>query len=120
MFEISIEDSFDAAHSLREYTGACRHLHSHTYKVMARFRLSQLDDMGMALDFRRAKEMLRSVIDYLDHKYINELPEFEVRNPTAENIAQFIYEKLKSKEPHLYSVTVWETATSCATYFENA
>ncbi|MDH7601045.1 MAG: 6-carboxytetrahydropterin synthase QueD [Armatimonadota bacterium] len=120
MYEISIEDTFDSAHSLREYTGACRNLHGHTYRVTARFRLSQLDETGMALDFRKAKESLRSVLDYLDHKYINDLPEFAVQNPTAENIARFIYERLKPNEPHLYSVSVWETATSCATYFENA
>lgn len=119
MFEICVEDSFDAAHRLREYTGACKNLHGHTYRVTARFRLSQLDETGMALDFRKVKGSLRSVLDYLDHKYINELPEFEAQNPTAENIARFIYERLKSKEPYLYSISVWETSTSCATYFED-
>lgn len=119
MFEISIEDTFDAAHSLREYTGACRNLHGHTYRVVARFRFPQLNDTGMALDFRKAKEALRQILEYLDHKYINELPEFSVQNPTAENVAKFIYERLKSVEPQLFSVSVWETATSCATYYED-
>lgn len=119
MYEISIEDSFDAAHSLRDYNGSCRNLHGHTYKVIARFRYSQLDEIGMALDFRKAKEALRSVLAHFDHTYINELPEFSAQNPTAENVARVIYEKLKQKEPQLFSVSVWETATSCVTYFED-
>ncbi|MGQ9455221.1 MAG: 6-carboxytetrahydropterin synthase QueD [Armatimonadota bacterium] len=119
MFEISIEDKFDSAHSLRDYPGECRNLHGHTYRVVARFRLPQLNDMGMALDFRKAKEALRQILKYLDHKYINELPEFSVQNPTAENIAKFVYERLKLVEPQLFSVSIWETATSCATYYED-
>lgn len=119
MYEIMIETTFDSAHRLRDYDGACERLHGHTYKVQARFRIASLPDSGMALDFKIAKKMLNNAADYLDHNYLNELPEFGTCNPTAENIARVIYEQVKDKCNTIYSVSVWETPTSCATYYEN-
>jgi len=119
MYEITIEDTFDAAHCLRDYLGTCRNLHGHTYRVSARFRFAELDESGMAIDFRKTKETLRSATDYLDHTYMNELPEFSIQNPTAENIARFIFDRVRAAHPQLVSVSVWETATSCATYCED-
>lgn len=118
MYEIAIEDTFDAAHCLRDYDGTCSRLHGHTYKVRAAFRFECVDSSGIAFDFRRAKQVLRDVLDYLDHQYINELPEFSMRNPSAEAIAKLIYDKLKEVVPQTYMVGVWETPTSCATYWE--
>lgn len=119
MFEIAIEDTFDAAHCLRGYDGACRRLHGHTYRVRAAFRFDSLDETGMALDFRRAKGILRDILGYMDHQYINELPEFSIQNPTAELIAKTIYAKLKANGAAVHSVSVWETSNSCATYWED-
>ena len=120
MYEITIEDTFDSAHCLRDYDGQCSKLHGHTYRVHARFRFSELDAVGMTVDFRKAKDALRSVTaDYLDHTYMNELPEFSIHNPTAERVARFIYDRLKSVYSELASVSVWETPTSCATYYEH-
>lgn len=119
MFEIAIEDTFDAAHCLRGYEGSCRRLHGHTYRVRAAFRFGSLDETGMALDFRRAKGVLREVLNYMDHQYINELPEFAIQNPTAELIARTVYDKLRDKDVPVHSVSVWETPNSCATYWED-
>jgi 6-pyruvoyltetrahydropterin/6-carboxytetrahydropterin synthase len=118
MYEIAIEDTFDAAHCLKNYEGACSRLHGHTYKVRAAFRFDALNHSGLAFDFRKAKQALRAVIDYLDHQYINELPEFSIRNPTAEAVAKLIFDRLKHSIPQMHSVSVWETPTSCATYYE--
>ncbi len=74
----------------------------------------------MAIDFRVAKAALNSALDYMDHKYINELPEFSDQNPTAENIARFVFDQIKVNEPAIRGVSVWETPTSCATYYEQA
>jgi len=120
MYEIKIKDTFDAAHCLRNYEGSCQRLHGHTYRVNVCFRFDSLDESGMAVDFRKAKGILKEIIDHLDHQYINELPEFITQNPTAENIAQFIFDRIKPECKEIYSVSVWETATSCATYYENA
>ncbi len=118
MYEIAVEDTFDAAHCLRDYEGTCRQLHGHTYRVRAAFRFSSLQDTGLAFDFRKAKQVLRETTEHLDHRYINDLPEFSLQNPSAEAIAKYIYDRVKESVPATYSVSVWETPTSCATYFE--
>ena len=118
MYEIAIEETFDSAHCLPDDSGACRRLHGHTYRVRAAFRCLDLDESGMAVDFRRVKTVLREVVGYLDHQYINDLPEFSSQNPTAENIARFIYEQMRAQGLPIFSTTVWETPTSCATYFD--
>lgn len=118
MYEIAIEDTFDAAHCLRDYEGTCSRLHGHTYRVRVAFRFAALEDSGLAFDFRKAKEVLRAVIDHLDHQYINDLPEFSIQNPSAEAIAKLIFDRVKESVPQAYSVSVWETPTSCATYWE--
>lgn len=119
MYEIAVEDTFDAAHCLPDYQGSCRQLHGHTYRVKARFRVGSLENSGMAIDFRAAKTVLRSVLEYMDHCYINELPEFSAQNPTAENIARFIFERIQTQHDQVWSVSVWETPTSCATYYRD-
>ena len=118
MYEISIEDTFDAAHCIREYHGNCERLHGHTYKAKAVFQCASLDKIGIALDFRKAKELLKSATNYMDHQYINDLPEFLDQNPTAENIAKYIYDRIKIENQQIYSVCVWETPTTSATYYE--
>lgn len=118
MYEITIEDTFDSAHCLRDYEGNCQRLHGHTYRAKVSFRFASLDQSGMAVDFRKAKRMLKAATEYMDHRYMNELPEFSDQNPTAENIARVIYERIKLECPQIHSVTIWETPTSCATYFE--
>jgi len=118
MYEIAIEDTFDAAHCLRDYEGSCSNLHGHTYRVRAAFRFRSLADSGLAFDFKKAKDLLKSILDHLDHKYINELSEFSIQNPSAENIARHIFDRIKDQVEQVYSVSVWETPTSCATYFE--
>ena len=118
MYEIAVENTFDAAHCLRDYQGNCSRLHGHTYRVVARFRFDSVGESGMAFDFREAKSLLKGTIDYLDHQYINELPEFSVYNPTAESIAKFFFDRIKGSDSRIHSVSVWETPTSCATYFE--
>jgi 6-pyruvoyltetrahydropterin/6-carboxytetrahydropterin synthase len=117
MYEITVEDTFDAAHCLPDHEGNCRRLHGHTYRVQARFRFGSIEESGMAIDFRKVKASLRAVLAHLDHQYINDLPAFAGRNPTAENVAKFIFDEISRKHTSLHSVSVWETSTSCATYF---
>jgi 6-pyruvoyltetrahydropterin/6-carboxytetrahydropterin synthase len=119
MYEISIETTFDAAHNLREYEGICGQLHGHTYKALAKFRVKELQDSGIAVDFRHVKKLINEAAEYMDHQYINDLPEFSIQNPTAENIARYIYERVRAECSLIYSVSVWETPTSCATYYED-
>lgn len=122
MYEVSVEDSFAAAHNLRNYKGKCENLHGHNYKVRVIVAGKELDSVGLLYDFVQLKQVIQSVIRSLDHKYLNELPPFDKLNPSAENLARHIYEEAAKQLPQapngagIASITVWETATTAATY----
>lgn len=120
MYEILVEEKFDAAHCLRGYPGDCERLHGHTYRVQAFLRASKLGEIGMAVDFRSFRAKLKDILGYFDHNYLNDLPEFKEANPTAENLARYIYAKLAEEYAGaLHRVTVWETDNSAASYWED-
>jgi 6-pyruvoyltetrahydropterin/6-carboxytetrahydropterin synthase len=122
MYEVSVDETFAAAHNLRDYYGKCEDLHGHNYKVRVILSGNELDATGLLYDFVHLKQALRGVISGLDHKYLNELAPFDKLNPSAENLARHIYEqtaKQLRQTPNgagISSVTVWETETSAATY----
>ena len=121
MFEVTIEQTFAAGHALRNYRGKCENVHGHNYRCQVTLEGERLDDTGLLMDFVALKKMLQSVIDRLDHQWLNEFPPFDVLNPSAENIAKYIYEEIKKgivgrADVRLGSVRLWETDTSSATY----
>ncbi len=126
MYRIAVKSHFSAAHRLRGYQGECEDLHGHNWKIEAVVAAVDLNRIGVVIDFKELKGKLSEVLGLLDHKYLNELNHFKKVNPTSENIARFIYDKLNlNPAPEkswcgvkLISVTVWETDTSCATYQE--
>jgi 6-pyruvoyltetrahydropterin/6-carboxytetrahydropterin synthase len=119
---VSVDESFAAAHNLRNYRGKCEDLHGHNYKVRVVLAGQELDATGLLYDFVHLKRVIQDVIRSLDHKYLNELPPFDTLNPSAENIARHIFDRTASELPKaanaagISSVTVWETETSAATY----
>ena len=118
MFEVIVEDMFDAAHCLRGYQGNCERLHGHTYRARVYLRSKALDNAGMSIDFRKAKGELETVLSRLDHQYLNDLPPFAEVNPSAENLAKFVYDGMSKSFPGcVHQVTVWETPTSAVTYW---
>jgi len=116
MYNIKVEADFSSAHNLRGYKGKCEELHGHNWRVELVAGSKKLDRIGMVLDFKFLKSRLNSVLDKLDHKYLNNAGYFKKVNPTSENIAKYIYDSLKDKVPGLESITVWESEESCATY----
>ena len=122
MFEVSVDDSFAAAHNLRNYKGKCENLHGHNYKVRVVLTGPRLDDTGLLYDFVHLKQVMRSVLGALDHKYLNETKPFDELNPSAENIAKHIYDETArqmnttANGATLASVTVWESDLTAATY----
>lgn len=120
MFEVSVEASFAAAHSLRDYPGKCARLHGHNYKVEVTMEGRELDPAGLLIDFVEVKRGLKAVLERIDHGYLNELPPFDAWNPSAENIARYVYQELaaqlESERVKLARVKVWETESSSATY----
>lgn len=118
MFELKVQIYFSAAHHLLNYDGDCENQHGHNWLVEAFFTGTELNKSNILIDYKVLKKELKSVIDYLDHSDINELPEFNGISPSSETIAKFIYEKMKEKIEILSKISVWETSTSCASYFE--
>ena len=120
-FEVMIERNFSSAHQLRGYKGKCENLHGHNYKIEIYARGSELDNIGLLVDFGELKEAADEVVAYLDHRNINELPPFdEELNPSAENLARYILERVASRvgdeRVRIYKVRCFETPTSVATY----
>ena len=113
MYEVTVEDGFAAGHYLRNY------------KVRVTLAGRELDHAGLLLDFKDLKIVMKHVIDYLDHKMINDLSPFTELNPSAENLAKYFYDETNSHlrdvtsgRVSVKSVTIFETDTSIATYYE--
>lgn len=117
MFELMVEESFDAAHALRGYEGPCENLHGHTWKVQAFLNGNKLNKLGLLEDFKFLKKELTGVLNAFDHKLLNDVAPFLVKNPTSENLAETIYKQLKKKLKGLSKVTVWESPTTNASYY---
>lgn len=121
MFEVMIERNFSSAHQLRGYKGKCENLHGHNYRIEIYARGRELNNIGLLVDFVELKDAADEIVQYLDHRNINELPPFDVElNPSAENLARFILERVASnirdERVQIYKVRCFETPTSVATY----
>ena len=117
--------TFAAAHHIPGHPGKCRHMHGHTYRVRAHLEASELDHLGMVIDFAHLKAWLKEVAGPFDHRVINEVPPFDGEvKPTAELIASHLYEGLAAKlaasdaagRVRIRRVEVWESESSCAIY----
>jgi len=118
MFEVKIETNFSSAHHLLNYKGKCENMHGHNWKVEVALKGAKLDASNILVDFKVLKKHVNEIIEYLDHKDINELPEFKGISPSSEIIAKHIYTEVKKIFENVARVSVYETPTSCATYFE--
>ncbi len=101
--KVAREFTFDAAHYIVDDKGSpCEEPHGHTYKLRVVVEGPVKD--GMVMDFREIKKIVNEeVMVKLDHKDLNRI----MKNPTAENIAQWIYDRLR-KRMNVVSVRVWE------------
>ena len=121
MFEVTIEESFAAGHALRNYHGRCENVHGHNYRCHVTIEGDRLDEIGLLVDFVALKKIVHAVLDRMDHQWLNEFPPFDVLNPSAENMARYIFEQvsegLKTREGvRVGLVRLWETDTANATY----
>jgi len=118
-FTVYREIFFSSAHRLRNYNGKCENLHGHNWRVRLYVCCEKLDNIGFVLDFKEMDRVLKNLTDKLDHQNINELPSFTETNPTAENIALFIFNESKKivddERVSVKKVSVWESEKSCAT-----
>ncbi len=123
MYELMIETTFSAAHQLRGYKGKCEELHGHNWKVQVHVIAERLNEIDIAIDFHELKAYTNEIISQLDHGFLNDIFPFTERNPSSENIARWIFESLKKKinddNVRVSAVTVWESDTASATYYED-
>lgn len=126
MFEVTVQAGFSSGHYLRNYQGKCENPHGHNYKVFVTLVGAELDEAGLLLDFKLLKQVMRPVVDRLDHQMINDLPPFDRElNPSAENLARYFFEQT-SEQLHsmtngrvrVKDCTLYETDTSFARYYE--
>ena len=123
MFELSARTHFSAAHHLANYDGNCARWHGHNWEVTATLAVEQLNDLGIGVDFRDFKKLLRQVLETLDHTDLNQVPALAGVNPTSEIIARHIYRELQAHfagDPNvrIRRVQVCETPDTAATYSE--
>ena len=121
VYTVCAQAHYDSAHFLVNYKGKCEHLHGHRYVVEAAVQAATLNKAGIAFDFVDLKRELRDLADYLDHTCLNELPEFQGVETSAENQAHWFWDELKKRLPAeqadgLVYVRVWETPTQWAMY----
>lgn len=121
MYRTFIETNFSAAHQLHGYKGQCGRLHGHTWKIRVEVETDVIDEIGIGIDFKLLKANTHSVIEKLDHEHINEIPPFDQENPTAENLAKYIYRNVAKTLPeqvHMVQVIVWESEHYAVSYME--
>lgn len=121
MYEISVHSHFSGAHRLRYLQGKCEELHGHNWKVEISVVSNRVGKDGLVIDFGILKRKLDKVLKPLDHTYLNDLRYFSGTEPSSENIAKYIFDRIKTElKGHsvtLKRVTAWESETSSATYF---
>ena len=122
-YTLKIITDFASAHTLRDYPGACARMHGHNWKVEVEVTASELDAIGMGVDFRVIKQAARDIAERLDHRYLNDLEPFVQINPTAENIAAYFHRELSAQlnndSIRVHAVTLWETERACVRYAED-
>ena len=123
MFEVTVEAGFSSGHYLRDYHGKCENPHGHNYRVLVTLAGAELESNGLLLDFKVLKDILKPVVNYLDHQMINDLEPFTRVNPSAENLAKYFFDETNRKlsdttagRVRVKRSTVFETDTSQATY----
>ena len=123
MYEVKIVTQFAAAHRLENFNGKCESLHGHNWKVEVFLGGKDLNGTGLLMDFGVVKARTKEVLEEIDHKYLNELAAFQDRNPSSENLACYLYERLgailNSDRVKVRRVNVWESDTSCASYYQD-
>jgi len=120
MYRLMIKTSFAAAHNLINYQGDCENLHGHNWRVEVVVAAKELDKAGLGIDFKILKKKTNSLLDELDHKYLNDLTPFINDSPSSENISRYLFERLSetlnNENITVEKINVWESENACASY----
>ena len=120
MYEVTIRKSFSAAHILKEIGGKCEEMHGHNFIVEVTVAGPSLNSEDLLIDFRVLKGWTNEVLEEMDHKYLNDVECFKEMNPSSEQVARHIYNRLAQKAASLKlaltRVTVWESENARVSY----
>ena len=121
MYDIIVTTHFDATHCLRGYPEDFEVPHKHQWKVAVTVKATELDELGMGIDFLVLDKHLKAVVSVIDSQDLNELAVFRHINPSTEFIAKYIFDNiegaLQNDRYRLYSVGIAETETSAVVYY---
>lgn len=121
MFTVSVETHFRASHQLALPDGSKEPVHHHYWSVTADVISDELNNMGLVIDFHKLRSILDKATAELNNTSLHKIDYFRRNNPTAENVAKYIYEKLKKKLPEnvtLRNISVIEEPGCSAKYSE--
>jgi len=115
MYKISKQLAFSASHILEglPQEHPCSRLHGHNYVITVHLKAKELDKVGFIKDYRELDNIKKYIDETLDHRHLNDILPF---NPTAENIAKYLYDVFVKDIPELYAVEVSETPKTTALY----
>jgi 6-pyruvoyltetrahydropterin/6-carboxytetrahydropterin synthase len=123
MYTVFKDHTFAAAHAIRGHRGECARLHGHNYRVRVHVAAGELDAVGMVVDFAELKAIVAEVLDPFDHRVINDVPPFDVRNTTAELLSEHVFVEVDRRllarfagRPRVRRVEVWENESACAVF----
>jgi len=120
-FELSIETHFSAAHQLRDYPGDCARLHGHNWHVTLYVECTELDKLGLGIDYKIMKAELKQALEPWDHYNLNDVSPFDAINPSSENVARELYHdmsrRLDNERLHVSRIDISETCTAKVTYW---
>jgi len=122
MYDVTIKTGFSAAHQLRLYDGKYENLHGHNWTAQVTVEADELNPIGVGIDFVELKEMVDRILSRLDYQNINEISPFDKENPSAENIARWLFLELKTQidteSTRVKRVEVCEMEGCGASYYE--
>ena len=121
VYEICVIDHFAATHALKRYDGNSSHMHGHAWTVEAFVQCTRLNKLGIGINFKDVKAVIKDVLGKLNHTTLNEVAEFGSINPTSENLAKLLYTEL-SRRLNTESITVKKVAVfespECGTSYQ--
>jgi 6-pyruvoyltetrahydropterin/6-carboxytetrahydropterin synthase len=121
MFAISVDTQFQASHRLVLADGSKEPVHSHNWSVTADVSSDRLNSMGLVMDFNQLRAMIDNIVAEFSGKRLDKNNYFQRHNPSAENVAKYIYEKLEPALPEgvrLHQIKVVEEAGCRAKFGE--
>ena len=121
MYELKVVTHFAAAHQLKMVAKKCENLHGHNWKIEICVAGKDLNKAGVLIDFGELKQHVSVIMARLDHKFLNELDDFNDNYPpSSENLAHYIAKTLQTMidglDIKVTRVTAWESENACATY----